>query len=60
MFGFKLKQNGVSWDKKKEKWKACIKKKSQIVFLGYYTNKELAKKEYDRAILELGLNEAIK
>jgi len=50
----------ITWDKKKQKWKVCVKKKSQVEFLGYYSNKDFAINEYNRAMYELGLLDTFK
>lgn len=42
---------GVSWDKKRKKWKACINKNGKTVHLGFSVSKELAAKIYDRAAI---------
>lgn len=47
--GFK----GVTWSKRNCKWKAQIKFKNKLLFLGYFTDKILAAIAYDDAAIEL-------
>lgn len=44
---------GVSWDKKRDKWKVGITKNSKRCGLGYFKREEDAGKAYDRKAIEL-------
>lgn len=46
---------GVSWAKKEGKWRAYIQENNKWQHLGFYDNKESAKKAYIQRLMELGI-----
>lgn len=43
---------GVSWDKRKKKWRACIKVYGKYKHIGHFIDEVEAAKAYDRAAIE--------
>lgn len=44
---------GVSWDKRRKKWLACIRKDGKNACLGYFSDQQAASLAYQRAAREL-------